>query len=371
MKTAIVYDWIDKEGGIERVLPVIFGNFKNADIFTSYYDKDRARWAKNFNIKITFLQNFPNFIKKSRLLSFIFYPYAFESLKLDDYDLVISITSSFSKSVITKPETLHICYMLTPTRYFWIDETSYFKNPFIKIIGKLLINSFKKWDYVAAQRPDYIFSISKLVKQRVKKFYNRDSQIIYPCFDIDYWNKIKKTLQDNNPSYKKYYLLVSRLEPYKKVDIAIEAFNKLNKNLIIVGTGTLLNKLKKIAKKNIEFKQNISDKELAVLYSSAEALIMPQSEEFGLVALESQFFGCPIISFYKSGSAETTIDNKTAIFFNKQNGDSLAKAVVRFESISYNLKTSAKKLNFEYFLRFDKKIFINKIDEYIKSLILK
>jgi glycosyltransferase involved in cell wall biosynthesis len=369
MKIAVIYDWIDSEGGIERAFPILFKYFKNADIYTSYTDLTKAKWAKNLKIKTSFIQNLPNFIKKNRLISFVFYPYAFESFNLNKYDLVFSVSSSFAKSVITKPETIHINYMLTPTRYFWIDKESYFKNPFVKFFGRLFLKKYKKWDYVVAQRPDRIITISEYVRKKIKKYYNRNSIVIYPPFDIDYWSKIKKSLNNINQDHKKYYLLVSRFEPYKKTEIAIQAFNRLNKRLIIVGSGTQEYRLKKIANRNIEFRKNITDKKLADLYLNAKALIMPQSEEFGMVALEAQFFGCPVISFINSGVCEIIIKDKTAIYFKKQTADDLIKAVVRYESISYNLKRSTEALKTNYFQKFDKKIFLNKIQTYISNVI--
>src|SRR3989344_3735856 len=323
-KTAIVYDWLDSRGGIERVIPIIIKEFKNVDLYTSYFDPVEAAWAKKYNIKTSFIENLPNFIKKNRLLSLMLYPYAFESFNFSDYDLVISITSSFAKAIITKSDTLHISYILTPTRYFWIDNKSYFNNRFIKYISKFILSEIKKWDFIASRRPDKIAVISNLVQKRDKK----------------------------------YFLVVSRLEPYKRIDLVIETFNKTKEKLIIVGLGSQYKKLKKMARKNIEFKKNISDIELGVLYENANALIMPQIEEFGMVSLEGQFFGCPVISYKKSGTAETIIENKTGLFFDQQSTKSLGAAIVRYRSLSYNLKKSVLENNLNNIKRFDKEKFI-------------
>ena len=358
-KTAIVYDWLDSRGGIERVIPVIINEFKNVDLFTSYFDPSVATWAKKYTIKTSFIEKLPNFIKKNRLLSLLLYPYAFESFNFSDYDLVISITSSFAKSIITKPDTLHISYILTPTRYFWIDNKSYFNNRFLKYISKFILPGIKKWDFLASRRPDKIAVISNLVQNRVKKYYKRDSVVIYPPFDLNYWIKIKSSI-DRTPknSSQNYYLVVSRLEPYKRINLVIDTFNKIDEKLIIVGIGSQYKKLKKIAGKNIEFKKNISDIELATLYENANALIMPQVEEFGMVSLEAQFFGCPVISYKKSGTAETIIENKTGLFFDQQTTTSLGSAIVRYKSLSYNLKKSTLENNLNNIKRFDKEKFI-------------
>ncbi|HEX7542753.1 MAG TPA: glycosyltransferase, partial [Patescibacteria group bacterium] len=299
-KIAIVYDWIDKWGGVERILLILHEMFPEADFYTSYFDSKNASWAKNLKIKTSFLQRFPDFIKKSRILSFPFYPYAFESFDFSDYDLVISVTSSFGKSIITKPGTQHICYLLTPTRYLWSHEKEYFKNKLLRSLVTGYLDFIKKWDFVSAQRPDKIISISETVKNRCLKYYKRNSEVIYPGFDINYWknikdqvSKIKETDQISKIlRNKEYFLLVSRLESYKKVDLTIKVFNKLNKPLIIVGKGSEENKLKQIADKNIIFLSKLSDIELGTLYSNAQALIMPQEEDFGYVSLEAQFLGC-------------------------------------------------------------------------------
>ncbi len=357
LKVAIVYDWVDKWGGVERVLLTLAEMFPQADWYTSYYDPQTAPWAKNLSLKTSFLQNFPKLIRTNRILSLPFYPYVFESFNFSDYNVVITITSSFAKSVITKPETLHLCYMLTPTRYFWIDTDTYFDNP-IKRLAKTKLVKWRRWDFVAAQRPDHIISISKTVQQRVKQYYQRDSLVIYPPFDLDYWQSIKK--QVTNIPYQtdsKYFLVVSRLEPYKRVDLAIEVFNKLGDPLIIVGKGTQFSKLKPMAKTNVKFLSDLNDQELGQLYQRARALIMPQEEEFGYVSLEAQFFGCPVIAYKKGGATETVLEGKTGIFFNQQNSNQLLAAVERLAKIEYNLKKQALSLGLENAKQFSREQF--------------
>ena len=222
---------------------------------------------------------------------------------------------------------------------------------------------------MASQRPDKIISISNFVKKSIKKYYKRNSIIIYPPFDIAYWEKVKKTIKFDGSNLQSFFLLVSRLEYYKKVEIAIRAFNKLGEKLIIIGKGSQKKKLQKMAHKNIEFKQDLSDRELAVLYTKAEALIMPQVEEFGMVSLEAQFFGCPVITFNKGGTTETVIQNKTGIFFNKQEPEDIIKAIVRYKSMSYNLKKSIKVLGKDHFLKFEKQFFIKKLKNFIHTTI--
>lgn len=348
-KIAIVYDWIDSWGGVERILLTFHEMFPKADFFTSYVDHDRAKWAKDLNIKTSFIQNLPNFIKKSRSLSFSLYPYAFESFNFNEYDIVISVTSSFAKAVVTKPGTLHICYLLTPTRYLWLYPEQYLSG-WKRTVGKSYFNGMKQWDYIVAQRPDKIIAISQAVADRCKKYYKRTAQVIYPGLDIDYWKKIQNKNLESRITDMKYYLVVSRLEPYKKVNLAVEVFNQTGKNLVIVGKGTQSNNLRQLAKSNIQFISDFSDKELAVLYTQAEGLIMPQEEDFGYVSLEAQFFGCPVIAYGKGGALETIIENKTGIFFHQQTEIDLKHALEKYDKIKRILKQNLKEMgitNFE------------------------
>lgn len=372
-KIAIVYDWIDKWGGVERVLLNLHKIFPNAVYFTSYFDKEKAAWAKELQIKTSFLQSFPNIIKKNRITSFPFFPFVFESLNFSDYDLVISVTSSFAKSVITQPGAKHICYMLTPTRYLWSHKKDYLNNNTINYFIGGYLDYFKNWDKIAAQRPDKIISISETVRARCQKYYGRDSEVVYPGFDTKYWGEIKSQISNNklqmNDKYKipndKYYLVVSRLEPYKKIDLAVNVFNKLNKKLVIVGKGSQSNELKYLAGDNVTFLSELSDAELGSLYSNAQALIMPQEEDFGYVALESQFFGCPVIAYEKGGAKETIIEGKTGIFFDRQTGQSLKRAVERFDMIKYNLRKNTAKFGIINIDKFSKEKFIEK---FIKNI---
>ncbi|MEK7597458.1 MAG: glycosyltransferase [Patescibacteria group bacterium] len=365
-RVAIVYDWIDKWGGVERILLQLHEMFPEAVFYTSYFDKEKADWAKDLNIKTSFLQKFPSFIKKSRILSFIFYPFVFESFDFSKYDTVISVTSSFAKAVITQPGTKHICYLLTPTRYLWSHKKEYFKNKLLRSWVMCYLSFIKKWDFISAQRPDKIISISETVRNRCLKYYKRNSEVIYPGFDTNYWQEIKSKIINSksqiNPKYKilntKYFLVVSRLEPYKKIDLAIKVFNKLNKPLVIVGEGSEEKKLKQMAGKNITFLSKLSDVELGSFYTNAQALIMSQEEDFGYVSVEAQFFDCPVIAYKKGGALETVIDGKTGIFFNRQEKISLVGAIEKFNKIEYNLKIKVREFGMKNTERFGKERFV-------------
>ncbi|MDH7476427.1 MAG: glycosyltransferase [Microgenomates group bacterium] len=367
LKIAIVYDWIDKWGGVERVLLELSKLFPQADFYTSYYDEKKASWAKNLNIKTSFIQKLPKFIRRRRTLSLPFYPFAFESFNFNSYNLVISVSSSFAKSVITKPGTLHICYLLTPTRFLWLYPELYLSR-LIQRIGSWYFNYLRKWDFVAGQRPDRIIAISKTVADRCKKYYKREAEVLYPPFDKYYWERVQHSKFNLKRLTFKYYLIVSRLEPYKKVDLAVNVFNKRKDlNLIIVGEGTEKEKLKQIAGENIKFLGKATNEELAKLYSEAEALIMPQEEDFGYVALEAQFFGCPVIAFKKGGAVETVSEGKTGIFFDHQNEKSLSQALERFKTMSYNLRYQTVKTGRENTENFATSIFKKRFLDFLKN----
>jgi glycosyltransferase involved in cell wall biosynthesis len=348
--------------------------FPRAHFYTSYFDQNTASWAKKLTIHSSFIQNLPNVLKKNRVLSIPLYPFAFESINFSSYDVVISVTSSFAKAVITKPSTLHLCYLLTPTRFLWTHVNEYLESDFQKALVSPFKHYLKKWDFVASQRPDVVIALSESIRKRCKKFYKRNSQVIYPPFDAEYWTQIKSEIlnpkSEANSNFKilndKYYLLVSRLEPYKRVDLAIKVFNELpDITLIVVGTGSLEKSLKNIANRNIRFISYVSDEELAGLYASAEALIMPQEEDFGYVSLEAQFFGCPVVAFGKGGATETVLSDKTGVFFSLQTVSSLKKALEQFHTMSYNLKVGTQKIGVNHVQKFDKSIFKNSFLETI------
>ena len=372
-KIAIVYDWFDTWGGVERVLLTLHEIFPHAIFYTSYCDKKKAAWAKNLTIHTSFIQRLPPFVKKNRILSFPFFPFAFESFDFSSFDLVISISSLFAKSAITKPGTLHICYLLTPPRYLWFAQKLYFATFFKKIFSRLFLARYKKYDSIAANRPDFYISISKTVARRAKTFYQRDSEVIYPPFDTDYWNSIIPRPPSHPPDKfrlnrnKPFFLIVSRLEPYKRVDFAISVFNKLKKNVIIVGKGSEEKKLKKQAHEYIRFMHDISDEELAYLYAHAKAFIMPQDEDFGYVSLEAQFFGCPVIAFGKGGSLETISEGKTGVFFDEQTPLSLSKTLEKFHTISYTIHQSTREHGKKWVQNYGKDRFIQQFLGYVNE----
>lgn len=352
MKVALVYDRVNKWGGAERVLLALHKMFPDAPLYTSVYNPKTAGWASIFNIKTSFLQKFP-IAKKRHDIYAPLMPVAFESFNFSDYDLVISVTSEAGKGVITNGKTKHICYCLTPTRYLWSGYHEYFKTPIKKIVSKPLIGYLKKWDKTASKRPDHIVGISTDVGERIKKYYGRDAKIIYPPVEIsNIQHPISNSNNNGHQSINSYFLVVSRLVPYKKVNIAIRACNELNLPLKIIGKGSDEKKLKKIAGDKTEFLGEVTDLELIDYYKNCNALIFPGKEDFGLVMAEAQVFGKPVIAFKGGGALDIVIDKKTGELFKEQSVEGLKRVLEKFISSRYNSKLcreNAKKFSFEIF----------------------
>lgn len=352
-KIAIVYDWFDKEGGAERIIKILLKVFPQADIFTSFWDKKEIAWLKERKVYQSFLSSLPFSPSKRRKLFVFFYPFIFESFKFDGYDYVISLTAYFSKSIITKPQTKHICYFFTPIRFLWRFEKEYlgWKRYFLAPYFSYL----RQWDYIASKRPDKYIFISNFVKDLAEEYYKVSGQVIYPPFDFEYWKDIENELKNKGfekfSSIKKpYFLYVSRLEPYKRVDIFLEIAKKMKKfDFVVVGSGSLEGKVKKIKLPNLFYFKNLSDLEVGFLYKEAKALIMPQQEEFGYTALESLFFGTPVIYYKNSGTQEIVEDFGIAV--EKQYSEDFLKAIEKSMKLSYNLsqKEKVKKRIFQKF----------------------
>jgi glycosyltransferase involved in cell wall biosynthesis len=354
MKVALVYDRVNKWGGAERVLLALHKMFPDAVLFTSVYNEKTAAWAKVFEIKTSFLQNFPKSKTAHELYAGLM-PMAFESFTFDEYDLVISVTSEAAKGIITKPKTLHICYCLTPTRYLWSGYKDYFKNSLFRILTKPVVSYLRSWDKITAFRPDAYIAISTEVKNRIKKYYGRDSQVIFPPLMIEVGNQKEETTGD-------YFLVVSRLTNfYKRVDIAIKACSELGLPLKIVGTGMDSKKLKAMAGPMVEFLGNLPDEELRVYYKKCRALIFPGLEDFGLTMVEAGAYGRPVIAFRGGGALDIVKEGVTGEFFNEPTVSSLKQVLKSFDHTRYNTKLCRENSERFSFAGFEKgfKTFLN------------
>ncbi|MBI2309955.1 glycosyltransferase [Candidatus Collierbacteria bacterium] len=345
MRVALVYDRVNKFGGAERVLTALHEIWPEAPLFTGVYDSEVAGWAKGWDIRTSFLQSFP-FAKKWHEGFGWMMPLAFESFDFSEFDVIISVTSEAAKGIITNPRQLHICYLLTPTRYLWSHANEYLSEipTALKPLARIAQVKLRVWDFMAAQRPDYFLSISKLVQRRCWKYYRREAEVVYPMLGLSSsLNVERRTLNVDQRSthsaqrsaVKSYFLVVSRLVPYKRIDLAIKAYNRLKLPLVIVGTGSEEKSLKRLAGRTIKFTGYLTDQGLIEYYRNARAIIMPQEEDFGLTAVEALSFGVPVISYKHSGAAEMIKDGETGILFGEQSVNSLAEAIKKIKNVKF------------------------------------
>lgn len=343
MKIALVCDDLVQYGGHEKVILDICRIFPEAPLYTTFATK---KWLEicrqeNIDLKTTWMQKLPLKEKLSRVYApFLLYILALEGLDLDEYDLVISISSRFAHGIVTKPKTKHICYMSTVGRMFWEPE-SYFANydlglpNFFKRLMKLFLalplSYIRCWDKTASTRPDIIYVNSETTRKRVKKYYGRDSEIIYPAVNLEDF------FIDKADSPYDHYLILGRLISHKRFDLAVKACLELGENLWVIGDGPDKNRLKKLSggDKRIKFLGYVSGEEKIKYLQSCKALIHPQYEDFGLVPLEAMACGRPVIAYGKGGALETVESGVSGEFFETQNVKSLIEILKKFDPGKY------------------------------------
>ncbi len=361
-KIAIVCDWIKDWWWAEIVLEQLLEIFPNADIFSSVFFQDGNKLFSGRKVKTSFIQNIP-FLNKSHKLALTLRPLAFESFDLSKYDIVISSTSAESKWVITKPETLQICYCHTPTRYFWSHYHEYLKmmefwvlNFIAKKLMPQLVHNLRQWDFIASKRPDYFIANSINTKNRILKYYSRNSEVIYPCLDI---SKIPF-----NENKEDYYFYAWRCIPYKKFDLIVDAFNQNWKKIKIVSNvkNKLSEELINKSNSNIEWIYETDNKKINLLHSKAKAFIFPPEEDFGLVPIAAMATWTPVIAYWKGWALETVEEWKTWLFFDSQTKESLNKSIDNFEKIKFDywyIRSHSEK--------FDKNVFKDNLLNFIKK----
>ncbi|MBI3251460.1 MAG: glycosyltransferase [Candidatus Andersenbacteria bacterium] len=350
MRVAIVHDYLNQFGGAERVLGALLEIFPHAPVFTLVHNK--ASMPINFDerrIKTSFLQRLPGARRYHRYFPLLM-PLAVEQFDFREYDVVFSATHSFGKGVIVGPHTLHISYCFTPTRYIWDDSHKYVRefsqNDFFQRLAPLALSYIRLWDYYASQRVQTYVTLSHYVARRIKKYYRRDAIVIPPPVDV------KRFFV--RQGHEGYYVLVSRLMPYKRINLAIEACERLGRRLKIAGVGPEEKDLKKKAGKYTEFLGFVPDADLPALYAGAKALLFPQEEDFGITPLEAAASGKPTIAYRAGGALETIIDGTTGLFFDTQDADSLLRAMEMSEKLYWHgptIRAHAQAYGREVFLR--------------------
>ncbi len=351
MRVALVHDWLNQMGGAEAVLEALVEAFPGAPIYTSIYDRDRMPpHYRGWEIHVTWLDAMP-FIHRQHQLYLPLYPLAFDGLNLSGYDVVISNKSGFCHGVVTGPSTVHLCYCLTPTRYVWAYEEYIAREGLPGPMRRLLrplITLLRIWDRMAADRVDAFIAISREVARRIQKFYRRPSILLHPPVDVQRFQLAARP--------EDYFLIVSRLIPYKRIDLAIEAFNRLGLPLIIVGDGRDRRRLQRMAGPTITFLGRVPADQLADLYARCRAFVFPGVEDFGIAPVEAMAAGRPVIAFAGGGALDTVVEGVTGVFFDTPTPESLVAAVRRFEELRFD--PGAIRRHAE---QFDKRVFQEKI----------
>lgn len=330
MRVALVHDYLTQSGGAERVFELLCRRFPAADVFTSIYDPARTIALGDRPVKTSLLQKLPGASRYFRLLAPFYYP-AFRALDLQDYDLILSSTSSFAKAVRKSPKAKHICFCHNITRFLW-DTQTYLKEykdfqqfyPFIEKIFRIM----READLRYAQEPDFYIANSSIVKRRIEEIYKKPAIVInYPIDDKRFVFSDRKS---------DFFLASARLLSYKRIDVIVEAFNHLGWPLIVMGDGPERKRLEEAASENVTFLGYVSDEERRRLLSQARGVIVAALEDYGLVPIEANFSGTPVIAYGAGGVLDTQVPGKTGLFFESQSAESLIAALLKFKEISWD-----------------------------------
>ncbi|MEA2113121.1 MAG: glycosyltransferase [Patescibacteria group bacterium] len=374
MKIALLHDYLIRFGGAEKVFLNLRKIFPKAEIYTLLYDKEKmGKYFPGEKIQTSFLQRFPKFWRKRQKYLLPFIPIAAETIDLRDFDLVISSSNSFIKGIITRPQTIHICYCHSPMNFSWDRYYKYIKEQkkgfLVGAAIKIIMHYIRMWDRAASNRVDYFIANSKTTARRIKKYYGREARVIYPpaCIPI-IMSEAKQSCGDNNkiaasqtprndtllslrakrsnPGEESeiaasqtphndggrddgFFLIISQLTPYKRIDLAVEAFNKLGLPLVIIGEGPDYKRLKKIAHSNVKLLGWQPDKTTEEYLKNCRAFIFPGEDDFGIAPVEAMSFGKPVLAYRKGGATETVIEGVTGEFFDEPAVEVLADGVRR------------------------------------------
>ncbi len=359
MKIALVQDWLYTIGGAEKVLEALLEIYPEADIFTLVDFLEKRDILKGKKPKTSFIQNLP-FARKYFKHYLPLFPFAIEQFDFSGYDLVISSSYSVAKNILSTPSQIHISYCHSPIRYAWDMYHTYIKEHNIKglkgLFIKYILHKIRIWDVVSSNRVDYFAANSVFVKKRIEKYYKRDSFVIHPFVDTEKFTFYEKK--------EDFYLTASRLVPYKKTKLIVEAFNKNGKKLVVIGEGEELKEIKKIAKNNIEVLGYQKDDILISYMQRAKGFVYAALEDFGIVPLEAMACGTPVICYGKGGVTETVIDKKTGLYFFDQSIEAINNAILEFEKMEFDLKLISLHVQ-----NFSKERFKEKFKSFIDSKI--
>lgn len=345
MRIALAHDSLTQMGGAERLVSAMHEMFPHAPVYTLVIDRRLKNHYQGWSIRVSWLQKIYNFFPRFQLL-FPLIPLAVQSLDFSGYDVVLSSSSSFIKNITVPKSCLHINYCNTPTRFLWQDENYVRQEVFWPFwpLARLAVKLLKRWDYAGAQRVNVFISNSQEVQKRVKAYYKRDSEVVYPFVDLDFWRPVGEK--------KDYFLLAGRLQAHKNNELIVKIFNDLGLPLHVAGIGRQEAYLRSIAKPNISFLGYVSDERLREEYSGAKAFIYPQLEDFGLMPLEAAACGTPTLAYGKGGVLETVVSGVTGEFFANYDQKEIKKIILSWPLRQYkiqDLRAQAEKFSKEKF----------------------
>ena len=329
MRVAITTDWLNSFGGAERVLIELHKMFPDAPVYTTVHDpQGLPGQMQDWDVRTSFLQRLP-FARRRHQPFLPLMPMAWEEFDFSEYDLVLTTNSACAKGVITRPGTINICYCYTPCRYIWDLYPEYTRGKRSKPAIAPIAHWLRMWDRLTADRVDHFVAISHEVAARIRRHYGREAEVLYPPVDVERIVPSTKPPED-------FYLVVGRLVPYKRIDLAVAVANQLGRRLLIVGDGSERRRLEAMAGPTVEFLGRREDDEIADLYARCRAFLFPGLEDFGIAPVEAQAAGRPVIAFGRGGALETVIDGSTGVLFSEQTPDALASAVLKFEATSFD-----------------------------------
>jgi glycosyltransferase involved in cell wall biosynthesis len=326
MRVAITADWMSNVGGGGRVLSQLHEMYPDAPIYTTICDPSTLPLEmREWDIRTSFLQRVP-FARKRYQAFLPLMPLAFEQFDLREYDLVISTSSACAKGVITRPDTIHLCYCYTPCRYIWDLYHDYTRGKRTRFLIGPVAHWLRIWDRLSADRVDHFVALSHEVAGRIRRHYRRDAEVIYPPVDIH-------RIRPNGRAPDDFYLVVSRLVEYKRIDLAVQAATRLGRRLIVVGEGPMRRRLQALAGPTVEFLGHRPDEEVQDLLARCRGFLFPGLEDFGIAPVEAQAAGRPVVAFERGGAAETIVDGETGVLFDQQTVESLIGGIHELERL--------------------------------------
>ena len=352
MKVALVHDWLNQSGGAEDVLAVLVKMFPQAPIYTSIYSPDSVSAEfRERDIRVSWVDRLPS-VHRQHQPYFIVFPFAFRGFDFSGYDLILSNKSGFCHGIRKPTGAKHICYCLTPTRYVW-DLDNYLKrerfHPALHTLIGPFVHWLQRWDRGAADEVDYFVSISSAVQRRIKRFYGRESDIIYPPVDTGRFRP--------NSQKGEYFLVVSRLIPYKRIDLAVQACTRLGLRLIVAGTGRDRPRLEALSGPTVEFVGRVPDSDLPELMERCRAFVFPGREDFGIAPVQAMAAGRPVIAYAAGGALDYVRDGVTGILFEEQSVNALSDALHGFKGDQFDANNiRAEALRFDH-SRFESKLY--------------